>query len=192
MILGSHNSWSYLKGKKWWMNLFHFMAQCQDYDIQTQYEKYGVRCFDLRVKYDKDGKTLFAHGKYVYDYTPKQMAKDLQYINSKKDCYVRVLHEARTKKEYTANNVERFRNFCSAIEKELPDIKFWCGNNLYNYKNDYSFKHKPSEEGKYSSVMAPRLIDDWFPRIYAYFNNKQNISKGTNREILLIDFVNYN
>jgi len=48
MILGSHNSWSYLPPKKWYMKPFRFTAQCQDWDIKTQYE-HGVRCFDLRL-----------------------------------------------------------------------------------------------------------------------------------------------
>ena len=53
MILGSHNSWSYLPPKHWWMWSFHFMAKCQRVDIREQYEKYGVRCFDLRVRWKK-------------------------------------------------------------------------------------------------------------------------------------------
>jgi hypothetical protein len=191
MIIGSHNSWSYLKGKKWWMNLFHFMAKCQDCDIRTQYEEYGVRCFDLRVKYDKNGKTIFSHGQYVYDYTIEQMSKDLQFLDSKKDCYVRVLHEARNSKEYTEENIELFRAFCNAMENALTDTKFWCGRNLVNWKVDYEFRENPSCEEKYSSVMAPRLIDDWYPRLYARGNNKKNIEAGTDKDILLIDFVNY-
>ena len=62
MILGSHNSWSYLTPRKWWMKLFRFVAQCQDYDIKTQYEQFGVRCFDLRLKFDVEGHTMVAHG----------------------------------------------------------------------------------------------------------------------------------
>ena len=53
MILGSHNSWSYLPPKHWWMWPIHFMAKCQRVDIREQYEKYGVRCFDLRVRWKK-------------------------------------------------------------------------------------------------------------------------------------------
>ena len=41
MIIGSHNSWSYLPPKHWWMRPFAFMARCQSCDIQAQYEKYG-------------------------------------------------------------------------------------------------------------------------------------------------------
>ena len=158
MVLGSHNSWSFLNGKKWWMNLFHFVAQCQEHDIKTQYEEYGVRCFDLRVKYDKDGNTIFAHGKYVYDYTIEDV---------------------------------RFKAFCNALEETLPNIKFWNGNNLYNGKNDYAFKNRPSCLELYSSVRSPKLIDDWIPRLYAFLHNKKNIRNGTNRDIMLVDFVNY-
>ena len=190
-LLGTHNSWSFLKGKKWWMNLFRFVAQCQDYDIKTQYEKYGVRCFDLRVKYDKYGNTVFAHGKYVFDYNLEQMSKDLLYIDKKSDCFVRIIHEARTKKEYTEKNVEKFRKFCSTLERVFANTKFWNGNNLYNGKNDYKFVCQPSCEELYSSVQAPKLIDDWIPRLYAFLNNKKNAKKGTDKDILLIDFVNY-
>ena len=191
MILGSHNSWSFLKGKKWWMNLFKFVSQCQDYDIQTQYEEYGVRCFDLRVKYDKYGNTIFAHGKFVYDYNIEQMSRDLYYLNTKNDCYVRVLHEARNDKEYNVQNATRFRSFCNAIETTLPNIKFWCGRNLFNWDVDYEFKNHPTCKEMYASVELPKLIDDWIPRLYAFFHNKKNIRKGTSSDILLVDFVNY-
>ena len=37
----------------------------------------------------------------------------------------------------------------------------------------------------------PRLIDDWYPRLFAKVNNKEIVKKGTDKDILLIDFVNY-
>ena len=33
------------------MRPFSFTCKCQSKDIVTQYEKYGVRCFDLRLRY---------------------------------------------------------------------------------------------------------------------------------------------
>ena len=54
MVLGSHNAWSYLPARKWWMKMLAFTAKCQKYDIQTQYEKYNSRCFDLRLTFDDD------------------------------------------------------------------------------------------------------------------------------------------
>ena len=37
------------------MKPFRFMARCQDVDIKTQYEKYNVRYFDLRINFDTGG-----------------------------------------------------------------------------------------------------------------------------------------
>ena len=101
MILGSHNSWSYLPLTKWWMKPFAFMAKCQDYNIKQQYELCGVRCFDLRIKFNKDGNLVIAHGNAIYKYTRLDLEKDLYYLSNKGDCYVRVLHEIRNKKEHT-------------------------------------------------------------------------------------------
>ena len=68
MILGSHNSWTYLTPKKWWMKLISFTAKCQDYHIYDQYYRYGVRCFDLRVRFNSDGKAIISHGIIEYDF----------------------------------------------------------------------------------------------------------------------------
>ena len=59
-----------------------------------------------------------------------------------------------------------------------------------NYELDYNFDYEPSEEGVYSSVQDPKIIDDWFPWIFAKINNKKTFKKGTDKDILAIDFVN--
>ena len=55
MLLGSHNSLSYLSPMKWYMIPFHFMAKCQSVDYKTQYEKYGIRLFDIRLWFNEKG-----------------------------------------------------------------------------------------------------------------------------------------
>lgn len=190
MILGSHNSWSYLKPKKWWMKIFRFMAQCQDLDIVSQYNE-GVRCFDLRIRFEGEN-VVVAHGKVVYDITGQQLHSILEWLNSKDNVKIRILHEIREKKQYTPENLQRFRNFCYLCETLYPKLKFWCGRNLVNYNIDYPFAYMPTCEEKYSSVCYPKLIDDWYPRWYAKHHNKQILEKGTDKEILLIDFINYN
>lgn len=189
MILGSHNSWTYLKPKKWWMKLIGFTAKCQKYGIKTQYEKYGVRCFDLRVKME-DGEVVIAHGPVQYKCLGKDLYETLEYLNNKGDVYLRVLHEVRKKKEYTTERVEWFKSFCSILEEDFKSLKCWCGRNLYNWNVDYQFKYEPSCEEKYSSVCPPKYLDDWIPIIYACLHNKKNIKEGTDKDILLIDFVN--
>lgn len=190
MILGSHNSWSYLPPRRWWMRPFAFMAKCQDADIKTQYEKYGVRCFDLRLKYDGT-KMVVAHGKMVYKITIEELCDTLEWLNQKKDVYVRVIHEIRTAKERTETNFKPFWHLGNYLRTHFLNIKFWCGRNLYNWEVDCVFAYNPSCEEKYSSVCKPKGIDDWWPRIYAWFNNKKIREEGTDKDILLIDFVNY-
>lgn len=188
-ILGSHNSWSYLPPKKWWMKLFSFTARCQDLNIEEQYNL-GVKCFDLRIRF-KDGELIVAHGLIEYDINRQELFKLLEYLDFKGDVSVRILHEVRTKNSYTQESIEDFIDFIITLQCRFNHIKFWCGRNLYNWNIDYEFPFKPSCEEKYSSVCSPKLIDDWWPRWFAKLNNKRILKEGTNKDILLIDFVNY-
>lgn len=189
MVLQSHNSWSYARPKKWWLRPFAFIARCQSVSIYEQYFDYNVRSFDLRVRFHKDGKIVIAHGYMEFDISYEDLMYDLRFINTH-ECSVRVIHEVRNEKQYTKESIERFKSLCAALESTFPNIKFYCGKNLYNYEVDYEFEYKPSEEGKYSSVCKPRLIDDWFPWLFAKFNNKKILKEGSKYDILSIDFVN--
>lgn len=190
MIIGSHNSWSYLPIKQWYLKPLAFIARCQNVGIKTQYEKYGVRCFDLRVRFNKDDGLIVAHGIIEYNINWLDVMSWLHYLDDKGDCFVRVLHEARNKKDYTAYSKKQFISFCSDIVCEFKNVTFWCGRNLYNWEIDYTFNEEPSCEELYSSVRTPKLLDDWFPWIYAKLNNRKNLKKGVEKDILLIDYVN--
>ena len=185
MILGSHNSWSYLPLRKWWMRPIAFMARCQNIDIRKQYEM-GVRCFDLRIRYVK-WKLQVAHGLIVYEITEQQLIDDLEFLDSKGDCMVRILHEARTKKQYEPSK-PFFQSFCYKIKSDFPQISFWCGRNLYDWQKDYDFGDEPSCEERYSSVCPPKLLA-WWPWQWAILHNREVREKGTESEILLMDFV---
>lgn len=192
MILGSHNSWSYLPPKHWWQRPFAFMAKCQSATIEEQYTLHNVRCFDLRVKF-KQGGLQVAHGLMTYDYTDSQLAADLCWLNEQaatEKVYLRVLHEVRNKKGHNGMNITLFQQFCKSIEETYPNLICWCGRNLYDWKFDYNFPTEPSCEELYSSVSYPLYIDDWWPWMYAYIHNNGNIQRGTDKDILLIDFVN--
>lgn len=189
MILQSHNSWSYLRPEKWWLRPFRFMARCQKASIYHQYYDYGVRSFDLRIRFDKKGRIVIAHGFFQFDINYMTLMKHLEFMNDN-GCIVRVLHEARNKKQYTEESVERFKDFCQAMEVRFPNIKFYCGRNLYNWEFDYKYEYEPTEEAVYSSVQDPKIIDDWFPWLFAKLNNKKILKKGTDKDILAIDFVN--
>lgn len=189
MVLGSHNSWSYLTPKQWWAKLIAFTARCQHYDIQTQYEKYNARFFDLRLKFGKQGEAYVVHNNIIYNIKQDELADQLQWLDLKGDVIVKVTLDVRTKKDYTYNQVSRFREVCCILEEEYTNICFVGGQNIYNGHTDYDFRCGVSIDGKYSSVTAPKLIDDWIPILYAKLNNKKNIAKGTDKNVLLIDFV---
>lgn len=193
MIIGSHNSFSYLPVKKWWMNLIKFTARCQDVDIFKQYNNYNVRCFDLHIRFSRENGFEVVHGKIVYDTSYSQILNWLALLNTKQEkIYVRILHDVRNEKTFKESDKELFKIVCSTFESNYSNIIFWCGRNLYNWEYDYHFKgEEPSCEEKYSSVRKPKLLDDWYPRLYAKLNNKAILKEGTDKDILLIDFVNY-
>lgn len=192
MILGSHNSWSYLKPKKLWMKALAFTARCQEKNIVEQYNDYGVRCFDLRIRFD--GRTPhIVHNDFDYGKL-NDITDMLSWLNDCGDVWIRVVHDVRKKKDHTPASIVNFQQLCESLQQTYPNIKFWCGRNLEDWEKDYNFGPEPLCKELYASVCPPKIIDDWYPHRYAKKNNKdiyKNIAPtmGDN-EILLIDFVN--
>lgn len=188
MNIASHNSWSYLKPKQWYLRPLSFMAKCQEVNIKEQYSKFNVKCFDLRLR-EHNGKFDIVHGLFRYDITESALIDDLSFLNSKGDCYIRTILDVRKKKDLTTNQINFFIKICRWLEQSFPNIKFWCGENLYNHEEVYHFGNIVSCEEKYSSVCGNKL-DDLYPRYYAKKHNKENIEKGTDKQFYMIDFVN--
>ena len=185
MKIASHDTMTYLPPKKWYLYPFRFVARCQSKTIQEQYEDYGIRMFDLRISFTKDFHLEFRHGLIAYKGSVKNI---LKYLNSKGDTYVRLIYE---KGEYDL----LFTHLCKRLEEKYPNIKLFGGIKKKGWKTLYTFKNNPSYEDKYSSNnykgTTGTILDDWFPWLYAFFNNKKNIKKGTDKEFLMIDFVHY-
>lgn len=132
MILGSHNTMSYLRPSHFWLRPFRFMAQCQSEDINTQFGK-DVRMFDLRIAF-RDGVPVFAHGLITY----KELCVDT--VLERLNCWsraqvelgfprlvVRVLLER-------GNDYVRFDDFCKRIDRTYTEIQF-CGFRSKNWKH---------------------------------------------------------
>ena len=191
MIYGSHNSWSFLKPKHWWLRPFAFTARCQNIDIEKQYLLYDVRCFDLIINFDKKGELYICHGPLRYKYTEDDLIKDLTFLNNRTEqCYIRILYDVRTKNGYTEEEAQLFRDKCKEYEEMFPRLTFWCGRNIVNWTVEYDFSYKPKCIEKYSSVCPPKYLDDWYPWIYAKINNKKIKQMKLDADILLFDFVN--
>lgn len=201
MILASHNSWTFLPVKHWYQKPIAFTAKCQSVGIQTQYTEYGIRCFDLRVNFDKRGILQVVHNNIVYKYTLVDLYADLAWLNTKfTDILIRVLLDVRTKKALTEEQRLDFQSFCHHIEGTYPNIQFFSGRNLYDWNIEYQF-HKVGTEGSvyfeeptiadlYASVAPPKLIDDWLPCLYARLHNRKNLATPHCEDIVMIDFVN--
>jgi hypothetical protein len=172
------------------MRLIAFAARCQRVDIRTQYLKYGVRCFDLRIRYEENGRLILAHGIVEYDYSFTTILDDLIWLDGKGDCYVRVILEVRNYSQYTYMNFINFKIHCASFEKTFQHTRFWCGRNLYNWEQNYFFGDDPSCEETYGSVVpGKKWLYGWWPWLYAVTHNKAIKARGTDEDILLIDYV---
>lgn len=189
MKIGSHNSWSYATPKQWWAKLIKFTAKCQRVDIKTQYYCYNARMFDFRIRFDNDGIIQIVHSNVIYNISPGTYYDVLLFLNKQKDVTIRVVLDIRHKKDYNNRQIDRFVYECNWLENTFKDIKFTCGECIFNKAVLYNFNNIESCEEKYASVCTPKLIDDWYPKWYAKRKNHINIQNGTDKEFLMIDFV---
>lgn len=187
--LGSHNTMTYLKPKKWWLYPFRFIARCQSKTIEEQYNL-GIRMFDIRVSFDKDKKPEFRHGLIAYK---GEVEPIFDYLNKKGDTHVRLVLEEYRNDKSDVNEI-LFSLACDTWSKQYSKIKFFGGFRKRDGELIVDFKYKPKYDNRYSSCnindSTGTIWDDWFPWLYARFNNKENIKKGTDKPWLLIDFVN--
>lgn len=189
MKLASHNSWSYATPKKWWMKLIKFTAKCQNVDIKTQYEKYGVRAFDLRLNFENNDDIVVVHGPIKYNITKVELLNDLNFLNNKGDVAIRIILDIRNKKKVTDHKIKLFKSYCVACKCTFRNIKFFCGECIATKKVLCDFDYKPYCKELYASVCSPNIIDDWYPKYYAKHNNNKNIKTDIDCDYLMIDFV---
>ena len=191
MVLGAHNSWSYLRPRKWWMRLIGFTAKCQRYNIKDQYNRFGVRCFDLRIRFNKDELPVICHGVVEYKYTYGELLEDLYWLNAKEDAIVRILLELRgVPKNKWGMQKRMFKTFYSTVLKPFySKLTFIRGRSLPDWEKVIRNIQDMEETESYASVSYPRYIDDWIPIVYAKWHNR--IARATHKEsnILLLDFV---
>lgn len=184
--LGSHNSMTYLTPKQWYLYPFKWMAQCQSKDIKYQYDL-GIRYFDIRVRYDKNGIPEFAHGLLSFKADVYQTLKDMNAFGE--ELQIRLLLELSKESKDTEFQTECFKKDCEKWSGELKNLKFHCGRRKYDWKVVYKFENpEPSIDQKVSSMLGKKW-DDIFPFVWSYIYNKEFIQNGTDKEYLLLDFV---
>lgn len=207
MILGSHNTMTYLKPRKWWMWFGKFIAKCQKLDYKQQYES-GVRWFDLRISFPKDKNgnhehPVFSHG--LMDYKGSTPEEVLEYLNTKNDVYCRIVLEKGGEFEldlfkfyvlqwmntYSNLNVTQIAKKGQWVNILEPNSKNPSGlNDKYASANGYYPQYQNWPGVLRNKTWSGYIYDDLYPWVYAKLNNKKNIEKYKNQDIiLLIDFV---
>lgn len=187
-ILASHNSFTFLKPKKWYMTPFNFISKCQSKTIEEQYNL-GTRYFDLRVSFNKFGNVELRHGLMIYKGGMNEISKALTFLNERPfTVYVRVIHETNKYKD-TNTSRELFTMLCIHLENTYKKIKFLDGRTKYNWEEVYSFNNSnPELNADFSSVKGSKLNDLW-PWLYAKTHNKKAIENNSSK-YLMLDFVN--
>lgn len=201
MKLASHNTVTYLPIKQWYLRPFTFMARCQSRSYIMQY-KLGARFFDIRVRFDKNGKPYCAHGLAAYDINPSRIIGKLEKraFMDDEEIYIRLLLESTSKRN--ADFQERcFKNFCERMERlySFPhffstNIIFCGGQTKRDWHTVYDFKNPlPPIVELYAS--APKQRNPLWkicPYLYRkYITRKLETSELATRKdlLLMIDFI---
>lgn len=179
MEIGTHNSMTYLKPKKWYLYPFQFLAKCQNKTIKQQYNE-GVRLFDIRISYTKNKEIEFRHGLMAYK---GNVYKTLKYLNSQKDkVKVRILLE---KSNLESDNM--FIYDLKHFQETFTNITFYEGRK----KNDWEqlLPLPTLDICQLVSSMAGEGLFKLWPWLYAKVFNKSNIKNYSEKKPLLIDFL---
>ena len=205
MILGSHNSMSYLSPARWWMCPFRIFARCQKKTIREQFDC-GVRCFDLRVSFDSSGRAGFSHGHVDFelptgfaagtalpDPTLKPVHCVLELLNTFAMCgdtvYVRLILE----KGKSLFDFSRFSELCRSVERAYTHLTFIGGVYKKTWEVLYDFRDPVSEAEIAQSIgsMAPdaRWYERFIPILYVRRHNNTVPAQPATMKILLCDFV---
>lgn len=190
MKLASHNSWSYLPPKKWWMRPFSFVAKCQNKNIREQY-KAGVRLFDLRVKFmHYYGFPVLAHGLTEYD--SSGLEADLRWLNNQLDVvYVQVVLEIG---KSDCMQELAFVNWCKTIRRRYTNVIFVGFNRKYDWIPLLDDKQGNLPiAGCFASAPSDKWyskINDLWPWLWAKLHNREVLEAYKDYEgWVMMDFV---
>ena len=202
MILGSHNTMSYLPPKQWWAKVLRFTAKCQSAKLEEQLHKYNCRLFDFRVRFSNNGDLVFAHGPIEFHGHVETYINELNNMAKELDepVYVRIILESNSEMKDQEEQEEHFCYFCKNIQQKYTNLTFFGGRRKYDWTKVYEFYTiEPELDDKYSSTTEMfggshgslrAKIDDIWPWLYAKTHNRRNKANGTDKDCLFIDFVN--
>lgn len=123
-MIGSHDTFTYLKTSNILAKLFTMFWRCQEASIEEQY-KCGVRFFDVRVIHEKKKKIerwRIGHGIAKVNKTFNTLTEICDYFkNQFPGSKVRIVLESGCSNKYI---LERFRREVDELTKDLLDVVF--------------------------------------------------------------------
>ena len=196
-IFGTHNSMTYLPPEHWYGWFMIPFARCQRKTIEQQWND-GARCFDLRIRFTKQGEPYFAHGLYecTHKANPAHVLEDLYklMLRDNEQAVVRLILEDPDKQNY---NVYYFEQLCRVWETHQARqsvtvnkvLLFFGGNRKGDWAQIVEFDYKPNLTQYVGSMMEDaRWYEKLMPFAYAWRRNKKNKQKPQG-DIAIYDFI---
>ena len=148
-MIGSHNTFSYLPAKHWWVTILKPWYKCQSKDIIEQIDS-GIRFFDIRVRFNKHKNYALeiVHNNIVFSISEREFYNIMDTIYKKATnlgikLYFRFILDIRKKPK---NDVEAdlqeafFESFLTSFKKKYNpilivdhSIVFWTWKIIYHY-----------------------------------------------------------
>lgn len=194
-IIGTHNSMTFLRPAHWYGWFMIPFARCQRKTIEEQWYD-GARCFDLRIRFTKQGEPYFAHGLYECTHEVKPIdvlvQLDKLILRHGQRALVRLILEDPDKQNH---NVVYFKAFCQAWETHQAFhtvnkwIHFFGGNRKGDWAQIVEFDYKPNLTQYVGSMMEDaRWYEKIMPFAYAWRRNKKN-KQNPQGDIAIYDFI---
>lgn len=188
-FIGTHNSMTYLRPQKWYGWFMIPFARCQRKTIEQQWND-GARCFDLRIRFTRQGEPYFAHGLYecTHKVKPFEILKQLYRLSFRNNqrAFVRLILEDPDKQNH---NVIYFKKFCEVLEIKYKAIHFFGGNRKGDWAQIVEFDYKPELQQYVGSMMDDaRWYEKIMPFTYAWRRNKKN-KQNPQGDIAIYDFI---
>lgn len=182
MEIGTHNSMTYLKPKKWYLYPFQFIARCQSKTIEEQFNL-GIRLFDIRISYDENQIQEFRHGSMAYK---GNVYQTLKWLNSQ-DVPIKIRLILETK-YFNPRQEYLFKEDYEWFKELFKNLTFYEGRTKHDWKQIIDLPTLELEQPV--SSMQKNVFYKLCPWLYAKLFNKKHIETLQSDKTYLFDFYN--
>lgn len=181
IILGAHDAFTYSEPSRFIDYLFSPFAKCQSKQ-PLQLLLSGVRCFDIRVRFNEDSKPYACHGLYRDKVDVESEIEGLYHVNAQiteddnnnQPLYFRLILET-SKPDITQETL--FKEWCEKLINRYPNANFIEMRSKFNWKRLYTPICKEPQIIQSVGSMAndARWYEKVLPFAYAKRTNKERL-----------------